>query len=115
MAELYANRRIRLKFIQIYFKINFFSNFIDYFDLGHSLATFKSDYLKAIIMRFTRTRSKERKKFFKEAHYCVEISGARASREAEWPIATRPRFIGSQASIMQAGEHPKEPDKAPGL
>ena len=101
--------------MQIYFKLKFFSNFIDYFDIGHSLATFKSDYFKAIIMRFTRTRSKKEKKKFKKAHHCVEISDARASREAEWPIATRPRFIGPQASIMQAGEHPKEPDKAPGL
>ena len=66
-------------------------------------------------MRFTRTRSKQKEILSKKAHHCVEISGARASREAEWPIATRPRFIGSQASIMQAGEHPKEPDKAPGL
>ena len=67
-------------------------------------------------MRFTRTRSKQKKtNFFAEAHLGVEISGARASREAEWPIATRPRFIGSQASMMQAGEHPNEPDKAPGL
>ena len=66
-------------------------------------------------MRFTRTRSKNTKKNFKEAHYCVEISDARASREAEWPIASRPRFIGPHASIMQAGEHPKEPDTAPVL
>ena len=101
--------------MQIYFKFNFFSNFIDDFDIGHFLATFISDYCKAIIMRYTRTRSKNTKNKFKKAHYCVEISDARASREAEWPIATRPRFIGPQASIMQAGEHPKEPDTAPVL
>ena len=101
--------------MQIYFKLNFFSNFIDDFDIGQSLVTFKSDYFKAIIMRFTRMRSKKKNKFVKKAHYCVEISDARASREAEWPIATRPRFIGPQASIMQAGEHPKEPDTAPVL
>ena len=63
----------------------------------------------------SRERDQKKKKFFKKAHHCVEISDARASREAEWPIATRPRFIGPQASIMQAGEHPKEPDTAPVL
>ena len=30
--------------MQIYFKLNFFSNFIDDFDIGQSLVTFKSDY-----------------------------------------------------------------------
>ena len=63
----------------------------------------------------SRERDQKTKKKFKKAHHCVEISGARASREAEWPIAPRPRFIGPQASIMQAGEHPKEPDTAPVL
>ena len=73
---------------------------------------------KAIISKRLLCDSRERDQKtqkFKKAHYCVEISDARASREAEWPIATRPRFIGPQASIMQAGEHPKEPDTAPVL
>ena len=48
-------------------------------------------------MRFTRTRSKKGKTNFTKAHYCVEISDARASREAEWPIASRPHLIGPQA------------------
>ena len=63
----------------------------------------------------SRERDQKTQRKFKKAHYCVEISDARASREAEWPIATRPRFIGPHASIMQAGEHPKEPDTAPVL
>ena len=96
MVELYANRRLRLNLCK-FISNSIFSNFIDDFDIGHSLATFKSDYFKAIIMRFTRTRSKKKKKKFKKAHHCVEISDARASREAEWPIASRPHFIGPQA------------------
>ncbi len=62
MAALYANRRFRLNLSKFILKLNFFSNFIDDFDIGHFLATFKSDYFKAIIMRFTRTRSKKEKK-----------------------------------------------------
>ena len=101
--------------MQIYFKLNFSQISLTILILDTPLRLSKAITIKAIIMRFTRTRSKQKNKNFTKAHHCVEISDARASREAEWPIATRPRFIGSQASIMQAGEHPKEPDKAPGL
>ena len=92
--------------MQIYFKLNFFSNFIDDFDIGQSLVTFKSDYYAIHANAIKKKKRNKGNKFFKKAHHCVEISDARASREAEWPIATRPRFIGPQASIMQAGEHP---------
>ena len=57
MAALHADRRLRLSLFEIYVEFNFFSNFIGDCDIGHFLATFKSDYFKAIIMRFTRTRN----------------------------------------------------------
>ena len=100
--------------MQIYLKLNFFSNFIDFLILDTPLRLSQAIILKRLLCD-SRERDQKSKKKIQKAHQCVEISDARASREAEWPIATRPRFIGSQASIMQAGEHPKEPDKAPGL
>ena len=100
--------------MQIYFELNFFSNFLDFLILDTPLRLSKAIILKRLLCD-SRERDQKSKKKIQKAHHCVEISDARASREAEWPIATRPRFIGPQASIMQAGEHPKEPDKAPGL
>ena len=61
MAALHANRRLRLNLFKICFKFTFFLNFIDDFDIGHFLATFISEYFKAFIMRFTRTRLKKHK------------------------------------------------------
>ena len=103
--------------MQIHFKLNFSKISLTILILDTPLRLSKAIILKRLLCDSRERDQNEKKKklFFKEAHHCVEISGARASREAEWPIATRPRFIGSQASIMQAGEHPKEPDKAPGL
>ena len=100
--------------MQIYFKLNFSQISLTILLLDTSLRLSKAIISKRLLCD-SREREQKEKIFFKKAHHRVEISGARASREAEWPIATRPRFIGSQASIMQAGEHPKEPDKAPGL
>ena len=99
--------------MQIHFKLNFSKISLTILILDTPLRLSKAIISKRLLCD-SRERDKKRKKF-KKAHNCVEISGARASREAEWPIATRPQFIGPQASIMQAGEHPKEPDKAPGL
>ena len=66
MVELYANRRLRLNLCKFILN-SIFLKFHWLFDIGHSLATFKSDYFKAIIMRFTRTRSKKQKENSKGA------------------------------------------------
>ena len=100
--------------MQIHFKLNFSKISLTILILDTPLRLSKAIISKRLLCD-SRERDQNKKKFFQEAHHCVEISGARANREAEWPIATRPQFIGPQASIMQAGEHPKEPDKAPGL
>ena len=102
------------KFMQIHFKLNFSQISLTFLILDISLRISKAIIGKRLLCD-SRERDQKSKKKIQKAHHCVEISDARASREAEWPIATRPRFIGSQASLMQAGEHPKEPDKAPGL
>ena len=96
MAALHADRRLRLNLFKFLLNSIFSQISLTFLILDISLRLSKSDYFKAIIMRFTRTRSKKQKKFTK-AHYCVEISDVRASREAEWPIASRPHFIGPQA------------------
>ena len=100
--------------MQIHFKLNFSKISLTILILDTPLRLSKAIISKRLLCD-SRERDQKKKKKFKKAHKCVEISGARANREAEWPIATRPQFIGPQASIMQAGEHPKEPDKAPGL
>ena len=100
--------------MQIYFKLNFSQISLTILIFDTPLRLSKAIISKRLLCD-SRERDQKANKKFKKAHHCVEISDARASREAEWPIASRPRIIGPQASIMQAGEHPKEPDKAPGL
>ena len=98
MAELYANRRLRLNLCK------FISNSIfSQISLTILILDISLRLSSAIIAKRSLCDSRERdqkaqkEKKFKKAHYCVEISDARASREAEWPIASRPHFIGPQA------------------
>ena len=115
MVELYANRRLRLNLCKFISNSIFSQILLTILILDISLRLSSAIISKRLLCDSRERDQKTQKKKFKKAHYCVEISDARASREAEWPIATRPRFIGPHASIMQAGEHPKEPDKAPVL
>ena len=114
MAALYANRRLRLNLSKFISNSIFSQISLTFLILDISLRLSKAIIVKRLLCD-SRERDQKSKKKIQKAHHCVEISDARASREAEWPIATRPRFIGPQASIMQAGEHPQEPDTAPVL
>ena len=97
MAELYANRRLRLKLSKFISNLIFSQILLTILILDISLRLLSAILAKRSLCDSRERDQKTRKKKFKKAHYCVEISDARASREAEWPIASRPHFIGPQA------------------
>ena len=96
MAELYANRRLRLNLFKFVLNSIFSQILLTILILDTSLRLSSAIIAKRLLCD-SRERDQKTKKKFKEAHHCVEISDARASREAEWPIASRPHFIGPQA------------------
>ena len=96
MAALHANWRLWLNLFKFISNSIFSHISLTFLILDISLRLSKAIISKRLLCD-SRERDQKSKKKIQKAHHGVEISDARASREAEWPIASRPHLIGPQA------------------